>query len=454
MNIIICGAGQVGFNLAKYLAGRNHNITVIDQNQTLINKINDQLDAKGICGQASHPDILRNAGVETTDMIIALTAADEVNMVACHIAHALFHVPVKIARIRSQSYLDAATMGIFAQGALPIDYIISPEIEVAQAIARGLEIPGAFDITDLADGAASLIGMRCTSQTPIVNTPISHIASLFPEVDFTIVGIAREDEKFVPDPSEVLQAGDEVHFVVGHSMIEKALRTFGYQDETTKRMVILGGGNVGLLLAQEIEDHHPHIRVQIVERNEERAHFVAQQLSRTIVLRGDALESEMLAAAGVKTADLVVSLTEDDRVNTLASILAKRLGARKTLCLTNRSSFNSLVLSLGSDAVINPRVVTLSKIMQYIRKGRLHSVHSLGDDFGEVMDVDALHAPSLVGKTVQELFDEEKILVAGILREEVFMIPGQSTSVRPEDRVIIMLGAEEAKLSEQLLGID
>ncbi len=454
MNIIICGAGQVGFNLAKYLAGRNHNITVVDVNQDLINDINDRLEVKAICGHASHPDILKRAGIENTDMIIALTHTDEVNMVACQIAHSVYGVPKKIARIRSQSYLSAAGKGLFADDNMPIDYIISPESEVAHALSRGLAVPGAFDVTPLADRRARLLGVRCTVETPIVNTPITHIPSLFPEVDFTIVGISRGDVKIVPTPTEVLMPGDEVYYIVDKEKIDDSLNAFGQYDDATKRLVILGGGNIGLFLAQEVEAHYPHIRVHIIERNPERAAHIAQKLSRTIVLNGDALEGEMLLEAGVQNADTVVAVTEDDRVNTLATVLSKRLGSKKSMCLTNKSSFGNLVISLGANAVINPRVVTVSKIMQYIRRGNLHSVHSLGESFGEVIDVDAANAPNLVGKTVQELYENSKILVAALIREDQVQIPRQSSTIRLDDRVILMLAAEQAKKSESLLGID
>lgn len=454
MNIIICGAGQVGFNLAKYLAGRNHNITVVDVNQDLITQINDRLDVKAVCGQASHPDVLKRAGVENTDMIIALTHADEVNMVACQIAHSIYGVPKKIARIRSQSYLNVSGKGLFTDDNIPIDYIISPESEVAHTISRGLAVPGALDITPLANNRIALLGVRCTVNTPIVNTPITHIPSLFTEVDFTIVGIARGDIKIVPKPTEVLMPGDEVYYIVDKERIDQSLNAFGHHGDTTKRLVILGGGNIGLFLAQEIEAHYPHIRIHIIERSPERAAYIAQKLSRTIILKGDALEGEMLLEAGVQSADIVVAVTEDDRVNTLATVLAKRLGSKKTMCLANKTSFANLVISLGVDAVINPRVVTVSKIMQYIRKGNVHSVHSLGESFGEVIDVDAASASTLVGKSIKDLYDHHKILIAALIRDNQVTIPRQGSTIRLEDRVILMLAPEQAKRSEDILGID
>ncbi len=454
MNIIICGAGQVGFHLAKYLAGRNHNITVIDIDQLLIDRINDRLDVKAVCGHASHPDILKKAGIETADMIIALTRQDEVNMVACQIAHSVFKVPKKIARIRSQAYHNLSGKGIFDEDHIPIDYVISPENEVAHALSRGLAVPGAFDVTPIAGRRVQLLGVRCSNTTPIVNTPITHIPSLFPEVNFTIVGIARGETKIVPSPKEVIKPGDEVYYIVDREYVEASLSVFDQSGEGTKRLLIMGGGNIGLFLAREVEAHYPHIRVTIIELDKSRAEIIAQRLSKSLVLHGDALESDMLQEAGVSNVDMAVAVTEDDRVNTLATVLAKRLGSKKAMCLTNKSSFANLIMSLGANAVINPRVVTVSKIMQYIRRGNLHSVHSLGENFGEVIDMDALHAPKLVGKTVGELQDHDKILIAAIIRQGSVMIPTQSTTIKLDDRVIMMLPSAQAKQSESLLGIE
>ncbi len=454
MNILICGAGQVGFNLARYLSGRNHNITIVDIDKKLIDEINDRLDVRAICGHASHPNILKRAGIESADMIIALTRYDEVNMISCQIAHSIYGVKKKIARIRSKSYLTASGRGLFDDNHMPIDYIISPEIEVAHALSRGLAVPGAFDVTPLANRKFQLLGVRCTQNTPIVNTPITHIPSLFPEVNFTIVGISRGDRKFVPTEREALLPEDEVFYIVETGNVEASLAAFGHTEESTKRLLIMGGGNIGLSLAQEIEAHSPHIRITIIENNHKRAEKIAQHLSKALVLNGDALDSDLLLEAGIDNVDTAVAVTEDDRVNTLATVLAKRLGAKKAMCLTNKLSFEQLVISLGANAVINPRVVTVSKIMQYIRKGNLHSVHSLGENFGEVIDIAASNAPNIVGKSVSQLQKDHKILVAALIRDDQTEIPKGSTIIKVDDRIILMLASNEAKISESILGIN
>jgi K+ transport systems, NAD-binding component len=454
MNIVICGAGEVGFNLAKYLALRGHDITVIDINQELINSINDRLDVKAIVGHASHPDILKKAGLESADMLIAVTHQDEVNIVACEVAHALFNVPQKIARLRAGSYLSHQSNRLFCKENLSIDFIISPEGEVAHALSRNFAVPGAFDIIPFAEGRVRLLGIRCTLETPIVNTPISHIPSLFPEVDLSVVGIVRGDHHFIPKLNEILHAGDEVYFVCEESQIQSALVAFGHSGEPTRKLLIIGGGNIGLSLAQEIEAHFSHIRVHLIELNQKRAEYIAQRLSKAVVINGDALEGDVLQEAGIEKIDTVVCVTEDDRVNTLASILAKRLGAKKSLVLANKSTFANLVVSLGAEVAINPKTVTVSKIMQYIRKSKIHAIHSLGEEFGEVIDVDASVAAGLVGHTVGELRLEHDLLIAAILRDDQVIIPNPTTSIRVTDRVILMMSAKQARRSESVLGIN
>jgi trk system potassium uptake protein TrkA len=454
MNIVITGAGQVGYNLAKYLAERGHNITVIDIDARLIDHINDHLEVKAICGHGAHPEVLQAAGIELADMLIAVTQVDEVNMIACEVASALFDVPQKIARVRSNSYLAYKDHALFQPDKLSIDFVISPETEVAESIFRSLKVPGAFAVVPFADGRIFLIGVRCTKNSPIANTPISHIPSLFPDLEMSIVGIARGAEKIIPDPLEVLRPKDEVYFVVDAEGLERALEAFGYTTNTSGRLVVLGGGNIGLYFAEQVELHYPDIRLYVIERNPQRAALIAESLKRSIVICGDALDRDILAEAGVGTAETVIAITDDDRVNTLATVLSKNMGAKKTICLTNQSSFGDLVTSMGADAVINPRVVTVSKIMEYIRSGKMHAIHSLGEKFGEVVDVNARATNNLVGRSVQEIFMELNIVIAALIRDDTVLIPSLTTLISVEDRLVLMLPASQAKDPDSFLGIE
>ena len=439
MRVIICGAGQVGFNLARYLSQHDNHVTVIDKSPELINQINDRLDVRAICGFASHPNILEKAEASSAQMLIAVTQSDEVNIVACETAGSLFKVPKKVARIRAQAYLDPKWVHLYSPERLNIDLVISPEVEVARAIGQSLTVPGAFDMISLSDGKIKVIGVRCTSETLVINTPIDRITNLFPHIEINVLGLIRGDHSFLPVPHDILKVGDEVYFAVAEENIIEAMRMFGHKTSESRRLLILGGGNIGLCLAQEIEKYHPNVRAEIIEKDAQRAEFIASELSNTIVLCGDALDSEVLYEANVDSAETVVAVTEDERVNTLASLLAKRLGATRALTLINNTFHAPLVTSLGVDAVISPKKVTVSRILQNIRRGRIRSVHSLGENFGEIIEAEAQESSGLIGSFVGDINCAYEIIVAAIIRDNVVIIPQLSTLVKSEDRVILMV---------------
>ncbi|HJP55286.1 MAG TPA: Trk system potassium transporter TrkA, partial [Rhodospirillales bacterium] len=283
MKVIVCGAGQVGFSLARHLSQENNDVTVIDQAPELVRRIGDSLDVKGLVGHASHPDVLEQAAADDADMIIAVTYADEINMVACQVAHSLFNVPTKIARIRHQSYLQPMWSNLFSRDHIPIDVIISPEIEVARAVTRRLRVPGAFEMIPLADDKVRLLGVRCSDTCPLVNTPLRQLTQLFPDLNIVVVGILRGGSAIVPTPDDQMLAGDEVYFVVDSEHLLRAMAAFGHDETEAKRLLIFGGGNIGLFLAQEIEREHPWVIAKIVESDDERAESIASQLERTVV---------------------------------------------------------------------------------------------------------------------------------------------------------------------------
>ncbi|MGA0393955.1 MAG: Trk system potassium transporter TrkA, partial [Rhodospirillales bacterium] len=280
MKVIVCGAGQVGFSIARHLALENNDVIVIDQSPELVRQIGDTLDVQGIVGHAARPDVQEQAGASDADIIIAVTYADEVNMVACQVAHSLFDVPSKIARIRHQSYRNPIWANLFAREHMPIDVIISPEHEVANAIARRLQVPGSFETIPLADDMVKLLGVRITETCPIVNTPLRQLTQLFPDMNIVVIGIMRDEKPIVPSGEDQMLAGDEVYFVVDSSQITRAMAAFGHEEREARRLLILGGGNIGLLLAQTIENEHPSVNAKVIENNIERAETVASQLNR------------------------------------------------------------------------------------------------------------------------------------------------------------------------------
>ncbi|TAN45862.1 MAG: Trk system potassium transporter TrkA [Rhodospirillales bacterium] len=453
MKVIICGAGQVGSNIARYLATEGNEITVIDQRPDLVRKISDSLDVQAILGHASHPDVLDQAGAGDAEMIIAVTAADEVNMIACQVAHSLFNVPTKIARVRHQGYLHPMWANLFTRDHLPIDVIISPEIEVARAVIRRLQVPGAMDVIPLAGDKVRLIGVRCTENTPLVNTPIRQLTKLFPDLNLVIVGIVRQDKAMVPSPDDQMLPGDEVYFVIDKQHTERGMVAFGHEEQEARRICILGGGNIGLFLAQQIEDQHSGMWVRLIESDRDRAEFVSKALDRAVVLHGDALDPDMLKEAAVEMAETVVAVTNDDETNILAALLAKRYGAKRTMALINKTSYHPLVGPLGIDVVISPRQITVSNILQHVRKGRIHAVHSLHEGFGELIEADALETSPLVGKPLKEVKLPHGVLIGAVVRAGSVISPRGSTVMQAKDRIILFAAASSVKKVEKMFSV-
>ena len=453
MKVIVCGAGQVGFNIAHYLASENNDVTVIDQRPELIRKVSDTLDVQVVLGFASHPLVLEQAGAADADMLIAVTAADEVNMIACQVAHSLFNVPTKIARIRSQSYLQPIWANLFSREHLPIDVIISPEIEVARAITRRLHVPGALDVIPLANDKVRLIGVRCTEQCPLINTPLRQLTVLFPDLAIVIIGIVRDGKAIVPNSDDQMLEGDEVYFVVDTSHVDRALSAFGREDKEARRIVIFGGGNIGLFLAQQLEEAHAGTSIKVIEVNKERAEFVAKTLNRTVVLNGDVLAPEILEEASVGAAEAVVAVTNDDETNILAGLLAKRYGCQRTMTLINKTTYSALTGPLGIDVVISPRAITVSNILQHVRRGRIHAVHSLHEGFGELIEADALETSPLVGKPLKEVKLPAGVLIGAVVHNGQVISPRGSTVVQAGDRVILFATSDAVKKVEKMFSV-
>jgi len=452
MKVVICGAGQVGFNIARYLSLENNDVTVIDQSPELIGKINDSLDVQAFVGHASHPDALERAGAADADMLIAVTFADEVNMVACQVAHSLFSVPTKIARVRHQSYLSPEWAGMFSRENMPIDVIISPEIEVASAIQQRLTVPGTLDIITLADDKVRVIGVRCTETCPIINTPLRQLTELFPELSIIVVCITRNDNPFIPSADDRMLEGDEVYFVADTTHVRRALAAFGHEEEEAHRIIIIGGGNIGMNLAQVLEAE-TGITVSLIEISKERARAVAEALPNTNITLGDALDSEILREAGVETADTVIAVSDDDETNILASLLAKRYGVERAVTLINSTSYAPLITRLGIDVAVSPRTITVSTILQHVRRGRIRSVHSLADGFAEVIEAEAVETSPLAGNTLREAGLPSDVLVGALVRDGKVIIPRADTMIENNDDVILLASARSVKKVEKLFSV-
>ena len=453
MKVIICGAGQVGYGIAERLATEGNDVSVIDSSASLVQVIRDQLDVRGFVGHGSQPDVLQAAGAEDADMIIGVTLYDEVNMVACQVAHSLFNVPTKVARIRAQTYLQPIYRDLFSRDNMPIDVIISPEIEVGEMVLRRISLPGATDAVQFADGEVAMIAIECLEDCPVIDTPLRQLSELFPDLSAVVTGIWRAGNLFVPHASDTMMAGDLAYVVVKRDRVRRILSIFGHEEPTASRIVIVGGGNIGLYVAQAIESRQSNARVKIVENSRERAIAIADQLDRSVVLHGSALDQQILLEADIEHADLMVALTNDDQVNILSSVMAKRLGCEANLTLLNNTGYYEFTKTLGIDSHLNPRSVTISKILQHVRRGRIRGVHSVQNGAAEVIEADALETSTLVGSPLRELSLPDGVRIGTIYRDGEVIVPDGDTTIKAGDRVIIFATADRVKQVEQMFRV-
>ncbi|MCX8231586.1 MAG: Trk system potassium transporter TrkA [Alphaproteobacteria bacterium] len=453
MRIIVCGAGLVGSSIARQLASENNDVTIVDQSPETIQQMNDSLDVRAIEGYASHPDVLEKAGAHDAEMIVAVTQYDEINMVACQVAHSLFEVPTKIARIRAQTYLDPSWQNLFTRDHMPIDVIISPEIEVARAITSRLTVPGATDMVSFVDDRVRVVAVAIDETCPIIDTPLRQLTELFPDLHMRIVGIVRAEGIITPGGDDQILVGDEVYFSVETKQVGRAMSAFGHDEKEARRIVVIGGGNIGLFLAKQIIDEIPDVRLKLIELNRDQAERAADQLEKAVVIFGDSMASEILAEANVQGADAVIAVTNDDQVNILSSLLAKREGAARATTLVNNMTYGPLVRSLGIDAVVNPRAITVSRILQHIRRGRIRGVHSLRDGLAEIIEAETLETSPLSGKTLREAKLPSGVIVGALVRGEEVIIPRADTVIQTGDRVIVFATRNMVKKVEKMFAV-
>lgn len=453
MRVIICGAGQVGYGIAERLAAEDNDISVIDTSAELIQVIRDTLDVRGFVGHGAHPDVLAAAGAEQADMIIAATLYDEVNIVACEVAHALFNVPTKIARIRAQAYLQPHYQDLFSRDHMPIDVIISPELEVGEMVLRRIALPGVSDVVRFADENIVVMAIECLEDCPVINTPLIQLSNLFPDLPSTVMAIIRNDKLFIPRSADHLLAGDIAYVATTKAQVRRTLALFGHEEPEATRIVIAGGGNVGLYVAQTIEAKQPKTKVKLIEPNLTRANAIADGLRRSMVLHGSALDQKLLLEAEIQDADLLVALTNDDQVNMLAGVMAKRLGCKSSLVLINNPDYLDLSKSLGIDAHISPRSVTISRVLQHVRRGRIRAVHSVQKGRAEIIEAEALETSPLVGAPLRDLDLPDGLRIGAIYRNGEVIRPDGSVRVKPQDRVVIFATAEAVKQVEQMFRV-
>ncbi|MCD7060999.1 Trk system potassium transporter TrkA [Pelagibacterium xiamenense] len=453
MRVIICGAGQVGYGIAERLSAEGNEITVIDNNAALVQRVRDTLDARGLHGHGSHPDVLAQAGARDADMLIAVTQVDEVNMTACQVAHSIFEVPTRIARIRSQTYLAPEWSNLFSRDHLPIDVIISPEVEVGDLILQRMAYPGANEIVTFEDEKVVVIEVDVREDCAVIDTPLKHLTDLFPNLNATVMGVRRDGEMRVMHSHEHMIAGDQAVVAVARDQVSRILGLFGRDEAPPSRIVIAGAGNVGRYVARRIEELDPGVSVRIVESNRDNAQRAAEALNHSIVVFGDALQGDILREVDVRDAHMFLGLTNDDKTNILTSVLASEMGCRANIALVNQSQYPRIAQRLGVDAFINPRAITVSKVLRHVRRGRIRGVYTLANGAAELLEAEALETSTLVGKPLRDFNFPEGIRIGAIIRGDEVLMPSGDVTVQAGDFVIVFALAESLRQVERMFRV-
>ena len=457
MNIIICGAGRVGFTIAKLLSEQGHSITVIDQSSEDIQKINDSLDVKAIVGKATYPSILEKANAAETDMIIAVTRNDEINMLICQIAFSIFNIQKKIARIRSQDYLNPRFTRVYNKENLPIDVIISPEIEISKSIQRKLEAPGALDSVPFADNKIRLLEIFIKEDCKSIGIKFNELTNKYPKLEANIIGINRDNKFFIPKKTDSVKKDDKIYVIINSSQMSETLEAFGHEEKISKKILIIGGGNIGFNLAKNIEETLETVRVKIVEKNKERAEFLANQLNDAIVINGDGLDEEVLTEANLGEAETVLALTNDDEDNLMVSVLVEKFAKdqkdiddKRTMALINKPNYSLLQSSLKIDDLIDPRMTTVSSILKHIHKGTIENAYTLSDGEYEVIEAEIIETSELINKEIKNSNLPDELRIGAILRDDKVIIPRSDFIFKKDDRVVFIVKKDTIPFVENI----
>lgn len=454
MHILICGAGQVGYSIARQLAREDNQVTMVDFKPELIREINDNLDVRAFLGHASHPNVLKAAGAEDADMLIAVTYSDEVNMVACQIGYSLFNIPTRIARIRQQDYLNPTWSTLYANDQLALNVIISPEIEVARAVIRRLDAPGSLDMIPFANDKVKVLAVHCDDNCPAINLPVSLIRQRAADLKMNVIGVIHDGKFTVPTKETIIRAGDDVYFIAESCDVRKTMSLFGHDEHEARRVLILGGGNIGMFLAQELEEDDKHdLKLKMIECDKKRAEMVASTLKGVRVLHGSALDRAILTEASIDLTETVIAVTNDDETNILSSLLAKQFGAKRAIALVNNATYEPLLGDLGIDVTVNPRETTVSRILEHIRRGKIDAVHTIGDGTAEIIEAEVLATSSLVGKTLPQINLPSGIIFGAILRKGNVIIPDDDTIIYEGDHIFTLALSNRVRKVEKIFSV-
>ena len=454
MNIIICGAGRVGFTIAKLLVEQNHSITVIDQSSEDIQKINDSLDVKAIVGKATYPSVLEKANATEADMIIAVTKNDEINMLVCQIAYTVFNVPKKIARIRSQDYLNPKFSKVYNKENLPIDVIISPEIEIAKSILRKLEAPGALDNVPFAENKIRLLEISINKSCPLKNIKLNELTKKFPKLEANILGVIRKEKFIILKKNDVLEENDKAYVIINSAQMQLTLSAFGHNEKISNKILIIGGGNIGFNLAKNIEQSFESARIKIIEKDKDRAEYIANELNNSIIINGNGLDEDVLSEANLEEIETVLALTNDDENNLMVSVLVEKFSKNKrTMALINKPNYSLLQSSLKIDDLIDPRMNTVSSILKHVHKGTIETVYTILNGEYEVIEAEIIETSELINKELKNSDLPEGIRIGAIARGNDIIIPRSSFVFLKDDTVVFLAKRDQLPVVENMFRI-
>ncbi len=454
MNIIICGAGEVGFSLAKYLSSDNMNVTLIDESIDRLEKISASIEVRTLVGKSYNPEILSQANIEEAELLISVTESDETNILTCEISKILFQIPTTIARIKEKEFLNNKWSELFSAKGFKVDYIISPEDEVASMLARLVAVSGAHDLISFAEDKVRLIGFKLDSDCPVLQTPLRELTELFPNLNTKIVLLVRNEETIIPKKTEELQEGDDIYLLSDSNNIRRVLNVFGKKIIKSRRVIIIGAGIIALNIAKILEINEPDSSITIIENNKERAERAAIQLEKANVLLGDAVESEIIQEAEISKADIVFSVTNSDEINTLVSTLSKKAGAKNCYSLLNGDKYLPVISLMDIDGIISPKELTVSKVLKYIRRADVTDVYELQAGKAEIIEFFVKEGSKLVGLPLKEAKLPENTIIGAVVRNNMAMSPTGETIIETGDKVVMCLLHEAIHKFEDFLSDD
>jgi len=451
MNVLILGAGEVGFSIAQRLASENCNVVVVDRDPNLLKKVADCMDVKTVCGHASLPSVLEQANAANADLLIAATTNDEVNMMACQVAHSLFKVPTKLARVRETEYVKHAKL--CGRDDLPIDLIISPETEAAKAIIKRFQVSAAADAQDFADGRISLVGLRIPPKSALAGISLKETTEAMNDIPVMVVAHEHNQNWRVPSGDAVLLAGDTIYVAMAKAHTDVFMDTAGLhcEEHASRHVMLVGGGHVGYIVAQQLEAMN--VSLKMIEFNAERAEWLAEHLQNATVIHGDAMDRQLLEEENVGEMDDFLALTNDDETNILASLIAKKYKVPHIVTLVNRAIYTDLIAQIGLDITVSPRLTTVSSVLSHIRKGRILGMSSLGDGSIEVLEAEALETSDILDTPLRDLDLPEQTVVGAILRDDEVVIPDGDTRVQAHDLVLMVTRGSSVMATEKLFEV-